>query len=139
MNVLMKNPIVEELESRFLSVFRAKANQLQSEFPDARITTWSLPNGSATSLQGHDLGIDCVFPDAPDNESDNVALLIGVMHLTTEPKICDAGVGWGSPADIELIESPVPYSEMALNEIEAKLPLLYEALTSALRDPRFKK
>ena len=138
----MSNPIVEELERRLLPAFRLKAEQLQREFPGVRIATWSSPIGSATSYQGHDLGIDCLFPDAPSDQPNNVGLIIGVMHLTTVPKLCDATVSWGAGAGegchgAELIDSPIPYSTAALNQIEAGLPSLYEALESALRDPPF--
>lgn len=140
----MSNPIVEELERRFLPQLCAVAEQLSREFPAVRISTWSLPVGSATSYQGHSLGIDCLFPDAPTDDADNVSLSIGVMHLTTEPKLCDAGVCWGAGAsegclDVELIDSPIPYSVPALEQIEAGLPRLHEALTSALRNPPFHK
>ena len=138
----MSNPIVEELERRFLPAFRTVAERLRHEFPGIRITTWSSPTGSATSYQGHDLGIDCLFPDAPSDQSDNVALYIGVMHLTTEPKLCDATVCWGAGAGegchgTDLFDSRIPYSAAALDQVEAGLPLLYEALASALRNPPF--
>ena len=138
----MSNPIVEELERRFLPAFRTVAEELRREFPGIRITTWSSPVGSATSYQGHTLGIDCLFPHAPSDQSDNVGLSIGVMHLTTEPKLCDASVCWGAEAGegchgADLIEAPIPYSTTALDQIEAGLPLLYEALASALRNPPF--
>ena len=140
----MSNPIVEELERRFLPQLRAVAEQLRREFPDVRISTWSSAIGSATSYQGHDLGIDCHFPAAPSDQPDNVALSIGVMHLTTEPKLSDAGVCWGAGAGegchgAELFDSPIPYSAMALEQIEAGLPKLHEALRSALRNPPFRK
>jgi hypothetical protein len=138
----MSNPIVEELERRFLSALRSKADQLRREFPSIRINTWSSPVGCATSYQGHNLGIDCLFPKAPSDRPDNVALSIGVMHLTTQPKLCDAAVCWGAgPSEgchnLDLIESPIPYSTAALDQIEAGLPALYEALMAALRNPPF--
>jgi hypothetical protein len=138
----MGNPIVDELERRFLSVFCDKTEQLCRDYPTIQISTWSLPRGSATSYQGHSLGIECVFPGAPSNQPDNVALEIGIMHLITNPKLCDASVGWGAGAgkvchSTSLFDSPIPYSRTALDQIEFRLPELYEALDFALRNPPF--
>jgi hypothetical protein len=121
----MSDPIVAELERRFLPVFRAEAARLQCEFPSVKIGAWSGSVGSKTSYQGYDVGIDCEFPDATDDQPNNVALCIGVMHLTTNPKICEAG--------LELLDSPIPYSLAELDRIEAQLPKLLNALETAIR------
>ena len=64
------------------------------------------------------------------------------MHLTTEPELCDASVCWGAGGgsgglEADLIDLPISYSAAALDQIEAGLPSLYEALISALRNPPF--
>lgn len=138
----MSNPLITELERRFLSKFRAVVDELRREFPSIRITTFSHSVGSATSYQGHSVGIACLFLHAPPDHADNIALSIDVMHLTSEPKLNEASVCWGAGAgpgglEADLIDSPIPFSTAALDQVEAELPVLYRALSSALRDPPF--
>ena len=128
--------IVAELERRFLPHLQRIAAKLQTEFPKFQITTWSSPTGSLTEYQGHDLGIDCVLPDAPPDQPYTICLIIGVMHLTTSPEICDAEVsgGPGTPGtELSLLDAPIPFSLEALEWIEAQLSRLVEVLRTALQ------
>lgn len=128
--------IVEEIESRFLPHLKEALVTLQREFPTFKFNTWSGPVGSLTEYQGHDIGIDCLLPDAPKDEPDNIALSIGLMHLTTTPKLCNANVCWGAPnavLEMDLLKEPVPYSPAAVCSVEDQLPELIEALRVALR------
>ena len=128
--------IVAELERRFLPRLEAVATELQAEFPQFQIITWSSPTGSLTAYQGHDLGIDCLLPDAQPDQTYTMCLIIGVMHLTTTPKICDAAAsgGPGPPyTKLDLLDAPIPFSLEALERIEAQLPRLVEVLRTALQ------
>src|SRR6185369_2832057 len=108
--------------------------RLRRRYPRLKIDTWSSPVGSLSEYQGHDVGIDCLNPYAPPDETDNVALSIGVKHLTTDPILCEASVCWGAggpptgaPAiHLDLLPEPVPWSLAALEVIEARLPELIE-------------
>ena len=134
--------MIQTLEERFLGRFEEFAAQLESDFAQIRAMAYSGPVGSLTPYQGYDVGVDCCLPDASPQESDNVALSIGVMHLTTEPMLCEASVGWGAPnayTELDLLEESVPLSSEAIEAIEAGVPKLFEALRIAVarrRPPR---
>src|SRR5688572_18436967 len=102
---------VAELERLFMPLLKAAEQRCAARYPAFRFNVGSSPVGSLTSYQGHNVWLECLFPDAADNESDNVALIIDVMHLTTEPLICDASVTWSSghspAASVDLLDSPV--------------------------------
>src|SRR5262249_26648601 len=89
--------VVEELEKRLLPGIRKVGEQITEEFPRVKATVWSSPVGSEADCQGHDLGIDCLLTDAGLDQTDNIALIIGVGCLTTTPLI-DADVCWGHPS-----------------------------------------
>src|SRR5262245_41293358 len=105
--------IVQELERRFMPDLEKDAADLQSEFTKFQISTWSSPTGSLTEFQGHDICIDCVLPNAPPEQPYTNCLIVGVMHLTTSPKVCDAAVSGGpgtAGTELSLIDGPIPFS-----------------------------
>jgi hypothetical protein len=128
--------VVAAMEQSFLSQFREFADELSSEFPDYTLRVWSSSTGGATEHQGHDLGVECLFPDAGELESNCVAVYVGVKHLTTDPTFCDARVGWGpgQAPDVrcELIDDPIPATTDALKEVEQSLPLLFATFRQAI-------
>jgi hypothetical protein len=137
--MIMKNPTIEELEGHFLPKLETMAAQLRRDFPSFRINTWSWSIGSATTDNpAHNLGIDCLFPYAPAQEADNVALVIGVSQVKCNPYLSDLAVSWGAGSShdcigADLLESPMPWSKDAISRIEAALPTLFEVLIAALR------
>src|SRR5436305_1626568 len=82
--------VVAELERRLLPRLAEAARQIERDFPAARARPWSAPVGSATEYQGHTVGLDCWFPDAPAEMPDGLGLDIGVRHLTTAPEQAEA-------------------------------------------------
>ena len=126
--------VIQTLEERFLKRFRNYAAQLEMDFVRVRATAHSLSAGSVTPLQGHTICLECFFPDASPEESDNVAICIGVKHLKTEPVLCNASVEWGEPGgtELDLLEEPLPCSPEAIGIIEAAVPQLFEALRVAV-------
>ncbi|MGH7852712.1 MAG: hypothetical protein ACREP3_04685, partial [Candidatus Binatia bacterium] len=66
-------------------------------FPEVKANVHSDSVGSLTEYQGHQIVIDCLLKDTPDDQPDNVALSVNFRHLTTNPKI-DADVCWGHPS-----------------------------------------
>ncbi len=139
----MSHQIVEQLERRFLPTLEVMARRLRRDFPNIRINTWSWSIGSATTDNpAHNLGIDCLFPYAPAHEAYNVALVIGVLQVKCNPYLSDLAVSWGAGSgddciEADLLDSPIPWSEDAVSKIEAALPILFEVLIAALRNPPF--
>jgi hypothetical protein len=127
--------VVAELERRFLPRLGEAARQIERDFPAARVRLWSGAVGSATDYQGHTVGLECYFPDAAADMPDSLALEISVQHLTTAPELAEAYVAWNHPSgacEIDLVESPVPYSAEALAAVEGRFGELVEAVRRAV-------
>ena len=139
MNV-SSNPVIEALE-RFLPSLHAMAQQLRSDFPNISVNVWSSATGSATTDNpAHDLGIDCEFKYAPQDQADCVTLYIGVIQVNDDPHLSDLTVCGGAGSEgigIDLLEYPVPWSVYAIRKIEDALPTLFDGLIAALRNPPF--
>jgi hypothetical protein len=126
--------LVQELESRFLPGFRKIAREISELFPRVKTTVWSSPVGSRTDYQGHDLGIDCLLTDAQPDQTDNLALVIGVAHVSSVPSM-EASVCWGAPSgrvEAELFPDITEVTPETVQELEERLPFLYEALKRAV-------
>lgn len=127
---------VQELEARFLPLLEAGREQSAQLFPDHSFKVWSSSVGGATIYQGHDVGLEALLSDAHPDQANTVALSIGVMHLTTEPMIADAGVAWGAgdSPDVaaDLIPEPIPFTSEALASIEREFPKLLEVFQQAV-------
>jgi hypothetical protein len=125
------------LEERVLPLLNEAHAVMSGEYPAYKFKVWSSAVGSNTQYQGHHLALECLLPDATDDEADNFALLIGVMHLTTEPMICEACVDWseGRHPDIciELVATPLPFCSETVDQITSRLPELLLVFRKALR------
>jgi len=137
-------PIVQILEERFMSEFEGLANRVTSEFVNVRARAYSAPVGSMTEYQGHAFYVDCILTDASEDESDNVALSVHLMHLTTHPRI-NADVCWGHPSgyieaelwpDLESSRDWPVATEETLEHLSAGMSRLFGALIDAIRRRR---
>ena len=128
--------IVGEMEQLLLPQFRDAATDVSSIYPRYKFSVFSSAIGGATDYQGHNLGLECTFPDAADHEADCVAALIGVKHLTSRPQFWEAAVEWGGGAHPEvrgeLLENPLPATQEALQELSRLIPQLLVVFRSAL-------
>ena len=128
---------VRELEQAFLPRLHAARDFFAGQFPAFEFNVWSSPTGSLTSYKGHDIGLECIFPDAPRELANCVAITIGVKHLTTAPLLCDASVGWGDgwhpDISLDLLPDPIAYSATQLNVISGQLDELVSAFQSAVQ------
>ncbi len=126
--------LVQEMERRFLPILNDMSKHLAREFPEVRTRVLSSAVGSLTDYQGQNLGVECLFPNATPDQDDNVALIISVKHLTTQPLIDSVDVCWGlGYVEDTLFPNPMEATESALAQIEANLPRLYETLKMAVR------
>lgn len=126
-----------QLEAAFLPLLRVAERELGREYPNYKLSTGSSSAGGLTSYQGHNVWLECVFPDAADHEADSLALMVGAKHITTEPQLCEASVEWGSghhPAiSVELLAEPVAFSEQALQRVSVRLPELLAVFRKAIQ------
>lgn len=131
----MSSAWVHRIGERVLPVLRAIAEDIARQHPDVDVDVWDAPVGSLTELQGHDFGVECMFSDRPPQESDNVALSIGIARLTTRPQLMTLDVCWGHPSghlEIDLVSSPIDLDDDALERIADALPALADALKIAV-------
>jgi hypothetical protein len=127
--------VVAELERRLLPRLTEAARRIERDFTPVGARPWSGPVGSLTEYQGHTVGLMCWFPDAPTDMPDSLGLDISVRHLTTVPELCAAYVAWDHPSgacEIDLIESPIPFSPAALDALEDRLEELVAAVRLAV-------
>jgi hypothetical protein len=126
--------VAQDAETRFLPALHIIAAEINRRFKNVRADIWSGPVGSLTEFQGHGLGVDCLIYDAPADQPDNIALIIGYEYLATSPKV-NADVCWGHPSghvEADVFATPLELNEAALAGIEAALPRLSAALIAAL-------
>jgi hypothetical protein len=129
--------LVHDLEATFLPLFREAERDATAMYPALRFNVWSSSVGGATAYQGHSIGLECIFPDAKDEESDNVSASVVVRHLSTNPEICEASVEWGQgwhpDITLDIIDKPLSLSAEAIQHVEQRIPELLQVFYKALR------
>lgn len=128
---------VAALERIFLPLLKEAEEMTASEYPKFEFNSGSSSIGSLTDYKAHCVWLECVFPDAADHEANSVAIMITVMHITTEPKLCEASVGWGQGQHpehtIELLEHPIVLTEHQLQQTAMHFPELLRVFRNALK------
>ena len=128
---------VTELERVFLPLLQEAERVAASEHPQFKFNVGSSSVGGLTAYQGHTVWLECMFPDASDDEADSVAIMVGVKHITTEPKLNEASVAWGNgyhpEYTLELFEQPVALTEEQLQQTAMRFPELLRVFKSALQ------
>lgn len=128
---------VVELEQAFLPLLRDAEHSVAAEYPKFRFNVGASSVGGQTEYQGHIVWLECLFPDAAENEADLVSILVGAKHVTTEPKLCEASVAWGNgqhpQVSVELLEQPLQLTELSLQQTAARFPELLAVYRRALQ------
>lgn len=128
--------VVSDLEGFYLPMFRQAERQFTSAFPKFKFHVWSSSVGRATEYQGHSVGLECVFPDATDEEADCLCMSIAVWHITTKPELLQASVDWGAGGHpdiwIELLENPVDFTQASMAQVESQFPVMVSTFHQAL-------
>ena len=131
-----RTEVVKKVEDTFLHRLKSLQDKCKAKYPNYSFGIRSSGVGSLTTMQGHELWIECGFPNAKDIQADNVALSVGVKHLTTKAELYDASVTWGAGTapdiDIDLFENSVPFTDESLKELESKFDLLEEVFQKAV-------
>lgn len=124
------------LERIFLPLLQGAERMVASEYPQFKFSSGSSSIGGLTEYKAHGVWLECEFPDAADHEANSVAIMIVVKHITTEPKLCEASVGWGQGQhpehQIELLEHPVALTKQELQQIAVRFPELFRVFRNAL-------
>jgi len=128
------NHLIETLERDLLDPFQTLADRLRRENQNFVVNVTSNEGGQRTNNPCHAIAIECLFMDAPANETDHLALVVLVDRLNAHPRLT-ADVGWGHPSgwvEAEFTAEPVEVSTETLNELYSALPRLYESLEAAI-------
>ena len=127
---------VQILEQHFLQRCEAVRESAARSYPEYTFNVWSSSIGGRTSLQGHNLGVEAVFPDASRSQASTVAIVIGLRHLTTSPEIDDASVGWGAgdapDISVDLMTESLPFNAANISRIEEEFPRLLSTFLGAV-------
>lgn len=124
-----------ELERVFLPLLQEEQRVASARYPHFKFSAGASSVGGLTSHQGHQVCLDCLFPDAAAQESDLVSVVVGAMHVATEPKLSEAYVAWGNGRlEAELIKQPIALTQEALSEVSARMPELLVVFRKALQD-----
>ena len=128
---------IKDLEETFLPRLQLARDSFAAMYPSLQFNVWSSPTGSLTEYKGHDVGIECMFPDALGDQSNCVAIMLGVKHLTSSPLLCDANVEWGQgdhpDIRVDLLPTPVAYSQNTLNAVSTQFEQLLEVFSRAVK------
>ena len=128
------NTLVSNLERELLAPFREVAERL-CKFGNVSANVYSQSVGALTEYQGHQIVIDCLLTNAPDDQPDNVSLSVDLQKLTSMPKI-NADVCWGHPSgyiEAEFSNADLNVSDKVLADLYSQLPHLYDVLVEAIR------
>jgi len=134
------HPIVEQIEELFLPELQRLASDLQQRHPNLAFNVWHSAVGCLTDYQGYDFGVECLFPKVTQKATDNIALTIGLCHLTSTPKLM-ADVVWGHPSgnceasfrdNLRSIDDWPVAEQSVIDELNAYFPMLARAFRSAI-------
>ncbi len=119
--------VIVGAEERLLPLLQRMAQELSQEFPSLRVEAGALPPPH------HILALNCFFPGRGDYP-DEVTLQIDLRVVGLEPTI-EAAVEWGSPGhtELDLLPGEQPLTEPVLTRVEEGLPVLFDALRTAVR------
>jgi hypothetical protein len=132
--------LLERLESEYLPRLRSLEATLRERFPALRFQIDSSATGTLTTFQGHDICIECRFPDRTAEQPDNVALTIATCHLDRQPRVM-ADVCWGAPAGVSEDSLDASWTssqdwpeadEQTLESLREAFPRLSEAFARAV-------
>ena len=129
--------VAAELEHKLLPLLQEEGRSASVSYPHFELSTGSCAVGGNTSYQGHQVWLECAFPDAKAEEADHVSVVVRAMHISTEPKLSEASVAWGHGQhpllEAELLAQPRALTHESLGELAGRLPELFAVFRSALQ------
>ena len=126
--------IIQDIEARLLPELHVVANRLSRQYPQLKLHIFSGTVGAATPYQGYHIGVECLFPNIPSHEPDNLALSVDFQHLPSAPQMT-ADIVWGHPSghlEAEWSDEWVTISEATIEQLFVDLPRLYQVFESTI-------
>ncbi|MBE3025155.1 hypothetical protein GQ37_003830 [Janthinobacterium sp. BJB1] len=127
------HPLVIQLENDLLPLFRAALPQLAAGAPQLLASVFAFSSGTTSAFQDYHFGISCLLGDVPDDQPEEVALLVSVSGLDSSAQLC-AQVLWGQPSGFVEAQADLPAAGM--QALSGALPGLLAALRTAAQRGR---
>ena len=122
------HPLVLQLENDLLPLFRAALPPLAAAAPQVLASVLAFSSGTASAFQDYHFGISCLLGEVPDDQPEEVALLVSVTGLDASARL-SAQVVWGQPSG--LLEAHAEFQAGDLPALHAALPGLLASLQQA--------
>ena len=122
------HPLVRQLENDLLPLFRAALPQLAASAPQVLASVFAFSSGTASAFQDYHFGISCLLGEVPDDQPEEVALLVSITGLDASARL-SAKVVWGQPSG--LLEAHAEFQAGDLPALHAALPGLLASLQQA--------
>lgn len=122
------HPLVVQLENTLLPLFRAALPQLTAGAPQLLASVFAFSSGTAEAFLAYHFGISCLLDNVPDDQPEEVALIVSVAGLDASARL-DAKVVWGQPSGAVEAQADLVEADLAL--LLAALPGLLAALRQA--------
>lgn len=122
------HPLVVQLENALLPLFRAALPQFTADAPQLLASVFAFSSGTADAFLAYHFGISCLLDNIPDDQPEEVALIVSVAGLDASARL-DAKVVWGQPSGA--VEAQADLEEADLAVLLAALPGLLAALRQA--------
>ena len=112
------HPLVLCMEAELLPLFQAALPSLAQAAPQVLASVFAFSTGTQGAFLEYRFGISCLLDAMPDDQPDELALLVSVSGLNGEASIA-AEVRWGQPSG---------HCEAQVVPATASMPALHAAL-----------
>lgn len=127
------HPLVLRMEAELLPLFQAALPSLAQAAPQVLASVFAFSTGSQGTFLEYRFGISCLLDAVPDDQPDELALLVSVSGLDGDASVA-AEVRWGQPSNH--CEARVVPATASMPALHAALPALLAALHNALERGR---
>ena len=123
------HPLVLRMEAELLPLFQAALPPLVQAAPQVLASVFAFSTGTQGAFLEYRFGISCLLDAVPDDQPDELALLVSVSGLDGEASVA-AEVRWGQPSNH--CEAQAVLATASMPALHAALPTLLAALQNAL-------
>lgn len=123
------HPFVLRMEAELLPLFQAALPSLAQAAPQVLASVFAFSTGTQGAFLEYRFGISCLLDAVPDDQPDELALLLSVSGLDGEASVA-AEVRWGQPSGH--CEAQAVLATASMQALHAALPALLAALRNAL-------
>lgn len=127
------HPLVLRMEAELLPLFQAALPSLAQAAPQVLTSVFAFSTGTQGTFLEYRFGISCLLDAVPDDQPDELALLVSVSGLNGEASVA-AEVRWGQPSGH--CEAQAVLATASMPALHAALPALLATLRNALERGR---